>query len=900
MAIPSLRVSIGLAVGVVAAVVLAVVLLSGPPDPVATSVRIPVADDVTLDATLWIPDGVGPESPASAVLVAHGFGGSRDSVADDARALAARGHVVLAWSARGFGGSGGRIGLNDPDAEIADVSVLVDWLAERPEVVADGPGDPRVGMTGASYGGGATLLAGAADDRIDALVPISAWHSLADSLSPNAAGTTTGVLKQQWVSLLFATGSTPGGLGGLLGPAATAPPDAAAGPGGPLDAVAGACGPFDPRLCAAYAASAEAGRLTDEAEDLLRRADLVDRLADVTAPTLVVHARGDTLFPLSESVANATGIAATGTPVALRWLPGGHDLGSAEGNTARVRTLVGDWLDRWLDDQPVDTGPVFASVARSPGADRTADELVPVAVTDTLAASADGRLVTTGDAQSGERSWITPPGGVPAALTSLPGGGALGELLPPTDLPGQHVAFQTEPLTTDLEVLGAPTLALDLDTSGDEVVLFAKLLDVAPDGSVTLPQQAVAPVRLGDLPASATIALPTLDHTFAAGHRVRLVLAATDQAYANPRATAVTTATVGAGATLAVPTVAGPVPDGTALALALAAVAGLVVLGTVLVLVARRRRTTHEVAVDPGQPAVVVSGLRKTYASGFVAVDGIDLEVGTGQVFGLLGPNGAGKTTTLRMLLGLVAPTAGEVRLLGHRVSFGHPVLRHVGALVEGPGFAPYRSGRDNLLDWWRAGSRPLAEAHLDRALEVAALGDAVDRPVGEYSHGMRQRLAIAQAMLGDPPLLVLDEPTDGLDPGQIRGMRDLLSGLATEGRTVLVSSHLLAEVEQVCTHAAVLVSGRVVAAGPVAELAGATRSVEVRAVDEAGAEAVLVDLLGRPRVQRQGSGLVADLDGRPSEEVVAALVAAGVGLQSVTPRRRLEDAFLQLVEAGR
>src|SRR5205807_1078927 len=165
------------------------------------------------------------------------------------------------------------------------------------------------------------------------------------------------------------------------------------------------------------------------------------------------------------------------------------------------------------------------------------------------------------------------------------------------------------------------------------------------------------------------------------------------------------------------------------------------------------------------------------------------------------GPNGAGKTTTLRMLVGLVHPNAGEARLFGARVKPGVQTLRRVGVLVEEPAFVPYLSGMKNLELFWRAGSQKMSEADLDGSLEVADLGDAINRKVKTYSHGMKQRLGIAQALLGKPDLLILDEPTTGLDPQQMREMRDLVRSIAQRGATVLLSSHLLGEVEQVCSH---------------------------------------------------------------------------------------------------
>ncbi|HSR23419.1 MAG TPA: ABC transporter ATP-binding protein, partial [Candidatus Eisenbacteria bacterium] len=196
----------------------------------------------------------------------------------------------------------------------------------------------------------------------------------------------------------------------------------------------------------------------------------------------------------------------------------------------------------------------------------------------------------------------------------------------------------------------------------------------------------------------------------------------------------------------------------------------------------------------------------------------------------------------------------------------------------------------------WRSTGRPEPDAHLDEALEIAGLGDAIHRKVRKYSHGMKQRLAIAQAMLGLPELLVLDEPTDGLDPPQIAEMRRVLRSYATGGRAVLVSSHLLAEVEQTCTHVVVLHRGEVVAAGPVDDIVGDSPSVQFDVSDPVVAAEVLRRSGVRSVASEGGGTVVADLDGTPRGAAVAALVRAGVEVTRVVPRRRLEDAFLALV----
>ncbi|MCX6465442.1 MAG: ATP-binding cassette domain-containing protein, partial [Pseudonocardiales bacterium] len=217
-------------------------------------------------------------------------------------------------------------------------------------------------------------------------------------------------------------------------------------------------------------------------------------------------------------------------------------------------------------------------------------------------------------------------------------------------------------------------------------------------------------------------------------------------------------------------------------------------------------------------------------------------------------------------------------------------------AFVEGPGFLPHLSGVENLRLYWAATGRPAEEARLDEALEIAGLGASVRRRVGTYSQGMRQRLAIAQAMLGLPDLLVLDEPTNGLDPPQIHAMREVLRRYAAGGRTVLVSSHLLAEVEQTCDHVVVMHKGLVVADGTVEEIisGGGAATFAVDAPERAAS--VLGGLDGVHAVEVDGGSVHAELNGTPRASAVRALVGAGVDVTSAGPRRRLEDAFLQLV----
>jgi ABC-2 type transport system ATP-binding protein len=285
------------------------------------------------------------------------------------------------------------------------------------------------------------------------------------------------------------------------------------------------------------------------------------------------------------------------------------------------------------------------------------------------------------------------------------------------------------------------------------------------------------------------------------------------------------------------------------------------------------------------------------------AVRDLSFRVERGQVCGLLGPNGAGKTTTVRMMVGLIRPDAGAASLLGEPMRPGSPVLRRVGLLVEKPAFVPYLSGLRNLKLHWLAGGDPWPPPAIDEALDIADLGSAVDRKVKGYSQGMRQRLGLAQAMMNRPELLVLDEPTNGLDPAETRRIRVALGDISARGTTVLLSSHLLAEVEQVCSHALVVDQGTLVAAGTVADLVGSSHSVELEVDDPTRATTVLRDVTGVLGVQPGEPAdhrLIVELDGIPRADMVRALVLAEIAVETVMPRRRLEDAYLSLVEHDR
>ena len=295
-------------------------------------------------------------------------------------------------------------------------------------------------------------------------------------------------------------------------------------------------------------------------------------------------------------------------------------------------------------------------------------------------------------------------------------------------------------------------------------------------------------------------------------------------------------------------------------------------------------------------PPVAARGLVKTYGE-IVAVDHVDLTVEPGDVFGYLGPNGAGKTTLLRMLLGLIRPNAGAARLFGRDpIVDGAKALDGVAGFVEGPRFYPYLSGRQNLR-LLAAYDDPDSRPRIEEVLEVVELRDRAKDRVGGYSHGMRQRLGIAAALLRQPRLLLLDEPTTGLDPAGMRDMRDLVRRLAGEGITILLSSHLLNEVEELCNRVAIIRKGSTVYEGALGDLlATATSGYRLRAADPERARLVCLAHSGVEDVQLEG----AELRFKADEQAVAALsIALGqarIGVTALVPETAsLEELFLGL-----
>jgi ABC-2 type transport system ATP-binding protein len=852
--------------------------VTGTPEAGGTPVR--------LDTSLYLP----AHTPAPAVLLAHGLGGTKAGMDAQARDLAQHGFVVLTYTARGFGASGGLIHLDALQYEIADGSRLLDYLQSRPEV-ATRHGAPLLGVAGGSYGGALALMLGATDHRISAVAADITWHSLTDAVFPNDSrdsGAAAGVYKKLWVGYLFSISMRPGATGtsdlsGLLGSgggvgAASGGGSGSDSAGSAADSAAGTagCGRFAPDVCAFYQRTGTSTAAAEQSSRaLLAQSSPATVISGMKAPTLLTQGEQDSLFPLSEADANARQLAAAGAPVYVRWRAGGHDAAAASDD-------VNGWQRQFLTYELRGVGSAPAPfVLAQAGAGLSATNGRAV---DTTLRAHGGYPGATGPAAtitslplSGPPQTISaPPAGSPAAITSLPG---LGSVLSAASsvglagagglsvLPGQTAMFVTAPLPAQRLVTGGSTVTLTVAGTGGAATatLFVSLRDLAADGSQGLPANLVAPIAVslpaGGVARTVTVTLPWIVAQIPSGHRLAVVVSTTDFGYAmpsDPRSYRVAVA----GA-LAVPSVATTtIRAGNVARWPIAAVIAVLVAAGYLLWRLRSVRSGPPVAELADVP-VAITDLVKEYGDGFRAVDGVTFRVERGQVLGLLGPNGAGKTTTLRVLMGLIMPTSGSVRVFGEQVVPGAAVLSELGAFVEGPGLLPHLSGRDNLQLYWAASGREPEAAELDTVLEIAGLGASLERKVKTYSHGMQQRLAIAQAMLGLPEVLILDEPTNGLDPPQIAEMREVLHRYAATGRTVIVSSHLLAEVEQTCTHVVVMARGRLVAAGSVTEVAGA------------GAEQLVV----------------AD-----PEQARSVLAAAGISARAVPARRALEDVFLNLI----
>ncbi|MGH3439495.1 MAG: alpha/beta fold hydrolase, partial [Sciscionella sp.] len=615
---------------------------SGPAPLASLDVTIDVVDGpahdqhVRLDATVYLPQ----RTPAPAVIISPGFGGDKGTVAGQAKDLAARGFVVLAYTPRGFGHSTGKIALNSPDYEVADARQLVDWLARRPDVIKDGPGDPRVGVTGVSYGGALSLMLAGSDPRVDAIAPAITYNDLSQSLLPDAATTQplphtpaagafgdNGVFKRTWAGYFFASG--------LRGGSGADP----------------TCGRFIAAVCRAYQQVATAGTASKATVDLLRRDSPMTVTGNIKVPTLLIQGEHDTLFGLDQADANARQIHRAGGKVKVIWYTGGHDAGNPG---ARLQQEIGDWFDFHLAHHGSDPGTAFSYQVQ--GAIRSnGKNTVRTVTAPDYPGLAGGRTERKQLALSGKpQPVLNPAGGNPQALSSLPGiSGGLGSLSSrlAADIPGEFAHFTTPALRSQLLIAGTSLVRLRVKATPG-AVLFAKLYVVGPDGTKTLPGSAVAPFRVPAGSSEVTVTLPGVVAPVRAGSHLEFVVSSTDQAYTNATKPAVYQVAVDGG--LSVPLVPGRSSSATAFPLGQLIGIGVVLLLCVCggLLLALRRRHRDDVDSELTDVPLVLDNLSKTYRGKLQVVDSLSFRVERGQVLGLLGPNGAGKTTALRMLLG--------------------------------------------------------------------------------------------------------------------------------------------------------------------------------------------------------------------------------------------------------
>ncbi|MFB6945165.1 CocE/NonD family hydrolase [Streptomyces sp. NPDC060286] len=514
----------------------------------------------TVDADLYRPAGVDAQHPAPAVLATNGFGGSKSDGSTDAigKAFASRGYVGLVYSGLGFGRSGCLITLDDPAIDGKAAAGLIDFLAgtraaddgtKVDYVTEDGTGDPRVGMIGGSYGGAIQMATAAVDHRVDALVPLITWNDLAYALAPNNAGTregvssdTAGVFKWQWTNGFYLMGEGQTILEASLDPSR-----------------------FGSLSCLHFAAQAcdtirllNSGRYpadrTAEMLDYARGVSPVDHLGRVKAPTLLVQGQADSLFNLNEATATYRTLKAQGTTTKMIWQAWGHsggqvpgelDLGKGNLETSYVGQRVLAWFDRYLQHRKnTDTGPEFAYYRDWKSGYGTAAGVPEPSRKMYL--SGDGKLVgNRSEVTRGSRryaNWLVPTSHSESSLAGIIG-------LPdpePYDIKGTYLGWSSAPLTAAVDVVGAPKATLKVvspktervQNSGDaadKLVLFAKVYDVAPDGSRTLVNRLVSPVRVPDVTRSFTVQLPGIVHRYEAGHRLEFVIAASDSAYSGNR-----------------------------------------------------------------------------------------------------------------------------------------------------------------------------------------------------------------------------------------------------------------------------------------------------------------------------------------------------------------------------
>lgn len=783
-----------------------------------TSKNQQTAPGVFIDTSIYRPS----KTPAPAILLAHGFGGSKDSVAAQAREYQKRGYVVMTWTARGFGKSTGQISMNSLTAEISDIRKLISIIGKSPDVSKQSTGDPLVGIAGSSYGGAAALLTASQDKRIDAVIADITWNDLSQALFPQSSADIDepGPFKKIWTGTFFALATL-------------------------QSAYLGECGALTTEWCSAYKSAVVNGTPSKAEQRLLQSVSPVSVLKNIKVPTLLSQGQADSLFPLTESSRTAQALSENKTPVSMIWHAAGHDGGADE--TKYLQEQYSLWFDKHLLNKKIDY-PVFQFTKTNGSISLQDSTVIPKTFTSrTLPFEAvfkDIPLLPQPAAMS------YPVGGIPSAISALPGIGSAGSLaatvasniagFSPAFVPGQSGFISSAVLQEPISILGSSRIKVRVTSTTGDATLFFSLVTRSPSGAITQPNGIVAPVRLTNIPAQGrdiTVTLPAVILDAAVGDALAIGISSTDQGYELPKSPAFYSVT--ALSPLQYPVIASTPANGSSANWLWPILTLLSLITAVSFVYLRRPRPSAQERAEDF--LVQVENLSKTYKDGYRAVDDLSFTVSRGQVVGLLGPNGAGKTTTLRMLMGLIFPTEGSIYMDGKAVYPGSPALSNLGSFVEGPGFLPHLSGRENLDLYWKSIGRT-GEKYLEDVIAITKLGTALDKKVRSYSQGMRQRLAIAQAMLGMPDLLVLDEPTNGLDPQQIAEMRQVLKDYAKTGRTVIVSSHLLAEVQQTCSHVVLMHRGKLIAFGPMKKIL--TKNRQSRSLEEIFLELIGDDLV--------------------------------------------------------
>lgn len=513
---------------------------------------------------LYTPSTATPTNRVPAILTTNGFGGSKADQAGIGQEFASRGYAVLSYSGLGFGGSGCKITLDDPDWDGKAASQLVSYLGGKsgiaftdaahttPAPVLDVvrrdtkdhagkavANDPRVGMVGGSYGGQVQFAAAAVDKRVDTIVPIITWSDLSYSLAPNNTSQTTGVQTSTpgAAKLVWALGFSGKGIADGV---TNAPADPARLIG---------CPNFASFVCPALVTAAATGTVDASTTASLRHASVSSYVSKVTIPTLVIQGENDTLFNLNEGIANYRALQDQGTPTKMIWFSGGHSgpnapgelsFGSPNPGTEHVTRRVSDWLDHYLKGSSIGTGPEFAyfrdwvpySGIATPAYGSASAYPVGRATKYYLSGSdltADPTAV-----KAGSQRFVTPIAGIPTSTDPLDVVGS-SLPLPEADLPGTTASWTTAALTRNVDVVGSPSLRLQLSSptaaltqalgSTGQLVVFVKVLDVDPAGKATLIHNLIAPVRVPDVNKPFTVTLPAIAHRFATGHQLRLMVA---------------------------------------------------------------------------------------------------------------------------------------------------------------------------------------------------------------------------------------------------------------------------------------------------------------------------------------------------------------------------------------